>query len=154
MRRIAVAFFVAAAVAMLSVVAAVGPAASQEARSISLDFPESEPIYLSDVGRNGPSKGDVLLFRGMLTDEEGTAVGTLVAEATLYGRGMDRAQMFATITLADGTMSFQGAYNFEVADQGHLGLTGGAGAYVGAQGSLHGTIEETGKVNLDITLQS
>jgi hypothetical protein len=44
-------------------------------------------------------------------------------------------------------------YTLGLVDQRHLGLTGGTGAYVGAQGSLQGTIEDSGKVNLDITLQ-
>jgi hypothetical protein len=69
-----------------------------------------------------------------------------------YGRGMDRAHLFATITLADGSMSFQGAYKFEVADQGHLGSTGGTGAYVGSQGKPARGDRRGGKVNLDITL--
>jgi hypothetical protein len=144
----------------LAIVAAIGggalltvlPAASQEVRTITLDFADSEPVYL-DVGGRGYSKGDVLLFQGVLTDEQGQNVGRILAEATLFDRQMSNTQIFATISLADGDMAFQGRYNFAAEDQGVLALTGGTGAYTGTEGTLHGTIEASGNVNLDITLQ-
>lgn len=147
------------AVAALSLVVVgltFGTASSQVQTTLSLNFPESDPDAVIDGGKRGSSIGDVLFFKGALTDDDGAKVGAIIAQISTYSRSGGKSQIEGTITLTDqGTLVFSGQLNVsgETEDQGTIAVVGGTGDFEGARGVATSTIEfDTGNVHLQITL--
>lgn len=142
--------------ALVILVLSFGTASSQVVTTLSLNFPESEPDAIIDGGRRGPSAGDVLFFKGSLTDDADDQVGRIIAQASAFSKSGAKSQMSGTITLTDrGSLSFAGELNLsgQKSDQGTVVIVGGTGDFEGAQGIVTSTIEfDTGNVHLDVTL--
>jgi hypothetical protein len=141
---------------LVIVVLSFGTASSQVGTTLSLNFPESEPDAFIDGGPRGPSAGDVLFFKGPLTDNADDQVGRIIAEASTFSKSGAKSQMSGTITLTDrGSLSFAGELNLngQEADQGTLVIVGGTGEFQGAEGIATSTIDfDTGNVQIDVTL--
>jgi len=129
-------------------------ASSQVVQSLTLNFPASAPDAFTDGGRPGPSAGDLMYFRGPITDADGVNVGRITAEATtMNGKVSPIAQVAATITLENGSLEALGELHFTDGEQGTLAIVGGTGEFAGAAGTATSTIDpETGIVTIEISL--
>jgi len=129
-------------------------ASSQVVQSLTLNFPASAPDAFTDGGRPGPSAGDLLYFRGPITDADGAKIGHMIAEAQIMdGKHQPIVQIAATITLETGSLAGLGELHFTDGEQGTFAIVGGTGDFVGAAGSGTSTVDpESGNVALEITL--
>jgi hypothetical protein len=129
-------------------------ASSQTVQAMTVVFPDSEPDAFTDGGRPGDSAGDLLAFRGQLTDTDGAAIGRVtVAATTMNAKEAPIVQVTATLTLTDGSLEALGELRFTDGKQGTLAIVGGTGDYAGAAGTLVSTIDpDTGIVTFEISL--
>jgi Dirigent-like protein len=129
-------------------------ASSQTFQTLILNFPSSEPVAFNDGGRPGPGAGDLVSFRGPITDADGAKIGHMIAEAQIMdGKREPTVQIVATIKLETGSLAALGELHFTDGEQGTLAIVGGTGDLAGAAGSLTSTLDpETGNVTLEITL--
>lgn len=129
-------------------------ASSQTVQAMTVVFPDSEPDAFTDGGRPGDSAGDLLVFRGPITDADGARVGRLSAGATtMNGKVTPIVQVAATFTLANGSLEALGELHFTDGEQGTLAIVGGTGDFAGAAGTAVSTIDpETGIVTFEIAL--
>ena len=129
-------------------------ASSQTVQALTVVFPDSEPVAFTDGGRPGESAGDLLVFRGPITDADGVDLGRITAEATtMNGKGSPIARVAATITLENGSLEALGELHFTDGEQGTLAIVGGTGEFAGAAGTATSTIDpETGIVTIEISL--
>src|SRR3972149_9721423 len=111
-------------------------ASSQVVQSLTLTFPASAPDAFTDGGRPGPSAGDLMYFRGPITDADGAKIGHMIAEAQIMdGKQQPMVQIAATITLETGSLAGLGGVHFTDGEQGTFAIVGGTGEFVGAAGS-------------------
>jgi hypothetical protein len=128
---------------------------ADEARAQFVDVP---PLQHSDT--DPPTLGDHFVFSDDLFDHEGgTKVGidgavcTVVRLDPLSGPTEAVLQCQATISLADGQITVQGLFTTPlsgVAEPFDLAVTGGTGAYEGAEGHL--TVEELSDTDANLTV--
>jgi hypothetical protein len=129
-------------------------ATSQAAgETLNLNFPSSQPRALADLAPKGASVGDTFFFKGDITDESGTKVGHLFADASTFTKDGNRVQLTATITLGQGTLNAIGELNFDNAEQGTISIVGGTGDFDGARGSAVITADAgSDNISIDVTL--
>jgi hypothetical protein len=129
-------------------------ASSQTVQAFTLTFPDAEPVAFTDGGRPGASAGDMMVFRGRITDAEGVQLGRIIAEAsTMNGKQSPIVQIATTITLENGSLDALGELRFTDGEQGTIAIVGGTGDFVGAAGTATSTIDpETGTVTIEIAL--
>ena len=129
-------------------------ATSQAAgQTLNLNFPGSQPRAVADLAPKGPSVGDTFYFKGGITDESGTKLGHLFADASTFTKDGNRVQITATITLDQGTLNAIGELNFDNAEQGTISIVGGTGDFDGARGSAVITADAgSDNISIDVTL--
>ncbi len=129
-------------------------ASSQTVQALTVVFPDSAPVAYTDGGRSGESAGDLLAFRGPITDADGVQVGHIIAEATtMNGKESPIVQVAATFTLGNGSLEAVGELLFTDGEQGTLAIVGGTGDFAGAAGTATSTIDSgTGIATFEIAL--
>jgi hypothetical protein len=149
-RKVALVGSVAAVAALLWI----QTASSQTVEALTVVFPDSEPVSFTDGGRPGDSAGDLLAFRGPITDADGVKIGHMIADAvTMNGKDSPVARIAATITLGNGSLQALGELHFTDGEQGTLAVVGGTGAFVGAAGTATTALDpESGAVTIEVSL--
>ena len=126
-----------AAAAALGTAAAVGIAAPG-AGTTRLDlFVHDTSQVVTDLGRSGPSTGDLFSFHGQVfTHKGGPQVGRFGGTCTTLGAGRDLS-CSASFRLREGQLIVQGVFpaaRFYSGRTVALAVLGGTGAYAGAGG--------------------
>jgi allene oxide cyclase len=114
---------------------------------------DTDETLITDVGPKGDSPGDIMTFKGVITD---IGAKKRVGSEQGFCLRIDPAtkiwECSFTVLLSDGMISVQGPF----ADSGdsHMIVTGGTGAYSGAKGTLlvhlRGTTPETDLFTFDL----
>ena len=154
MKRFGRGGLIVATIAIIIGAFSVQGATSQAAgETLNLNFPGSQPRALADLAPKGASVGDTFFFKGDITDESGTKVGHLFADASTFTKDGNRVQLTATITLDQGTLNAIGELNFDKAVQGTISIVGGTGDFEGARGSAVVTADAgSDNISIDVTL--
>lgn len=138
MRRVSVIVLLAAAVlaGSFTLTANASSDSTLELTAVSKQFKEI------DVGREGISIGDYIVFSDNLFQDEqkvGRLDGTCTFTRVHLKAGTVSQQCLVTATLPDGTVGTQGVIHVAGEDVSGFttGITGGTGAYAGADGEVH-----------------
>jgi hypothetical protein len=143
-------FIIGAAVALLlALIGGTAWAATADhdrTRTIRLDV-EFSPFFLADIGDQGPSLGDATIFSDKLL-RNGRQVGQEGGSCTIVDVTQGSVNCVGTVKLRDGQLTFQGLTT--AAPTKELVVTGGTGAYLGAEGSatLVENPDQTGTLTL------
>jgi hypothetical protein len=110
-----------------------------------------------DLGKQGPSVGDQIVFTDNVVDESGTPTGEFdggVCSIVRLEGTAATAQCAVTLSLADGQIAVQGLITFGVQDQTappfDLPITGGTDAFEGVGGDIH--VVEVSATRTELTL--
>jgi Allene oxide cyclase barrel like domain len=127
---------VVALVALALAVSMVLPAGAQddESRTIRVASVTAQERFL-DLGQQGFSLGDEFVFSANLM-RQGERVGRLGVECTVTSTRTEDVQCVATARFGNGQITVQGLLRGEP-ESFLLAVTGGTGAYLGTEGSVH-----------------
>lgn len=129
-------------------------------RRFTLTAPDTEQTNI-DVGRRGPSQGDLFVFSGPLRGPRGAARGRLdghcitVSTPSRTDREQDRRQCFVTSTIgtADGETEIQAAGVGRIlAEDVSLSVTGGTGRFKRVSGQALFDYRTRGQVTITYEL--
>jgi allene oxide cyclase len=111
----------------------VAPAAAQE-EIVVIEHATTDAVV--DLGEEGDSVGDTLVFSNELYDaDDANVVGSDQGSCVRTKKG-EAWECTFTATLADGTITVQGAFYDDGRDT-TFAITGGTGDYAGASGEMH-----------------
>lgn len=146
----------AAVLSLFGLVLLFGTASSQVLTTMSLNLRQSRPDVVIDGGKAGPSIGDLAFIKGLLTDDDGTQVGAVIAQVSRFSTAGSESHIAGTITLKDrGTLILSGKLNLsgKTEHQGTTAVVGGTAAFEGAQGVATWSVDlDTAVVHLQIAL--
>lgn len=146
----------AAVLSLFGLVLVFGTASSQVLTTLSLNLRQSRPDVVIDGGKAGPSIGDLAFIKGLLTDDDGTQVGAVIAQVSRFSTAGSESHIAGTITLKDrGTLILSGKLNLsgKTEHQGTTAVVGGTAAFEGAQGVATWSVDlDTAVVHLQIAL--
>ena len=157
-RTLAPALAATALVATAVVVAGPGAPTSAEEDGTTLTFTLSEDGFASkylDHGRKGPSIGDHHLT-SLSLEQDGAVAGRVEVDCLATDRVYQGQTCEFGAQLADGTLFFEGiGFHEEIP---HVGagddtvhaITGGTGAYAGAEGEVTIGLADTGPVTITL----
>jgi allene oxide cyclase len=101
---------------------------------VVIESPVSDTII--DLEPVGDTMGDLLVFANAVYDESGeTLVGTDQGWCVRSNPGAGVWECTWTLTLANGQLVVQGPF-FDFEETSTLAITGGAGAFLGAEGEM------------------
>ena len=109
---------------------------------------EFSPFFLADIGDQGPSLGDATIFSDKLL-RGGKQVGQQGGSCTIVDVQNAGVNCVGTVKLRDGQITYQGLVSSDPTKE--LVVTGGTGAYLGAEGSA--TLVEFGNEKGSLTLK-
>ena len=148
-----------AATALLGATATViasGTPTNAAADETVLSFLLSDRAVVSkyiDMGRKGPSIGDRHLTSVSL-EQDGAIAGRIEIECVAIDRVYQGQTCDLAAQLSDGTLFFEGIGfhkripNVGAGDDTVYAITGGSGAYVGAEGEVSIGLDDTGPVEI------
>ena len=151
-----------AATALLSATASVAasgtPTTAAATDDTTLSFLLSDRAMASkniDIGRKGPSIGDRHLTAISLT-RDGAVAGRVEIECVAIDRVYQGQTCDLAAQLSDGTLFFEGVGfhkripNVGAGDDTVYAITGGSGAYAGAEGEVHIGLDDNGPVSIEL----
>jgi len=136
-------------------------------RTFTVIAPDAERTIV-DTGRNGPTRGDMLVFSGPVNDEQGSRIGRIDGVCTTTGTPpnlpggipRERERRLCSITVSLDRPSGQAA---EISLQGVgrllaedvvLAVTGGTRSYKNASGQATVDYRTTGQISIEFEITS
>ena len=130
---VALAAFAAAAAGLIATSSAAGTTSATRTTTLNYTVRFS-PFYLLDLGRKGPSLGDMTVFHDTLVDAKGTVVGHDGLVCTFTNPAVPEASCQGVAKLPGGQLTFQ--FLNSPPPRKVAAITGGSGRYQDARGQL------------------